>query len=272
MFLGRKLDMTQLVQWQEIYEYGLVPAIFGPWSTKTLALAVPNEGDSVLDVACGTGVVTRLAAQYVGTRGKVIGLDLNPGMIEVARSLPVPAGTSVDWEVGDAIKLPFPNATFDIVFCQGGLQFVPDRLVALREMYRVLRPDGRLALMVCQDIRYCPGFAILVEKLTSHIGWQAATLLRMPFSLGDMEELRSLMVNAGFQDVIIRPEMKMIRFPSPAKFVESLITGSSIVDQVDEKTMATLIAEASLELQPFVKNDKLSFPMGVHFAVAHTKH
>lgn len=264
--------MTEAVPWQENYEYGLVPAIFDPWSTKTVALAVPNEGDHVLDVACGTGVVARLAAQYVGTRGKVVGLDLNPGMIEVARSLPVPAGTSVNWEVGDAIRLPFPNATFHVVFCQGGLQFVPDRLAALREMYRVLRLGGRLALMVCQHIQYCPGFAILAETLTSYVGWQAATLLRMPFSLGDMEELRSLMVNAGFLDVIIRPEMKMIRFQSPAKFVESLITGSSLAGQVDKKNMAEIIAEASLELQPFVKNDKLSFPMGVHFAVAHTKH
>ncbi|HEY4035374.1 MAG TPA: methyltransferase domain-containing protein [Ktedonobacteraceae bacterium] len=263
--------MTKAAQWQEIYEYGLVPAIFGPWSTKTVALAVPNEGDYVLDVACGTGVVTRLAAQYIGTHGNVIGLDLNPGMVEVARSLPVPTDTSIDWQVGDALMLPFPNATFHVVFCQGGLQFVPDRLTALREMHRVLRPEGRLALMVCQHIQYCPGFAILVDKLTSHVGWQAATLLRMPFSLGDMEELRSLMVKAGFQDVIIRPEVKMIRFPSPAKFVQSLITGSSIADQVDESTMAKLITEASLELQPFVKNDELSFPMGVHFAVAHTR-
>jgi ubiquinone/menaquinone biosynthesis C-methylase UbiE len=263
--------MTKTVQWQKIYEYGLVPAIFGPWSTKTVALAAPNEGDSVLDVACGTGVVTRLAAQYVGTRGRVIGLDLNPGMVEVARSLPVPLGASVDWEVGDAIRLLFPNATFHVVFCQGGLQFVPDRLAALCEMYRVLRPGGRLALMVCQHIQYCPGFAILVERLTSHVGWQAAALLRMPFSLGDMEELRSLMVNAGFQDVVIRPEVKMIRFPSPAKFIQSLITGSSLADQVDENTMAKLITEVSLELQPFVKNDGLSFPMGVYFAVAHTR-
>src|SRR5438445_13465331 len=118
--------MIKTVQWQEIYEHGLVPAIFGPWSTKTVALAMPNEGDSVLDVACGTGVVTRLAAQYVGAHGSVIGLDLNPGMVEVARSLPAPPDSSIDWQVGDAAALPFPNAMFHIVFCQGGLQFVPD--------------------------------------------------------------------------------------------------------------------------------------------------
>jgi len=262
--------MTKTVQWQKIYEHDLVPTIFGPWSTQTVALAVPNEGDSVLDVACGTGIVTRLAAQYVGTHGRVIGLDVDPGMVEVARSLPAPPGTSIDWEVGDALMLPFPDAMFHIVFCQGGLQFVPDRLTALREMSRVLRPGGRLALMVGQHIQYCPGFAIVVDKLAKHVDWQAATLLRVPFSLGDAEELRSLMVEAGFQDVIIRPKVKMIQFPSPAKFVQSLITGSSIASQVDENTKAKLISEASLELQPFVKNAELSFPMAVHFAVART--
>lgn len=262
--------MVKSAQWQEIYEHGLVPAIFGPWSTKTVALAVPNEGDSVLDVACGTGVVTRLAAQYVGPHGQVIGLDLDPGMVEVARSLPAPPDSSIDWKVGDALTLPFSNAMFHIVFCQGGLQFIPDRLTALREMFRVLRPGGRLALMVGQHIQYCPGFAIVLDKLASHIGWQVAAFLRIPFSLGDMEELRSLMVEAGFQDVIVRPAVKMIRFPSPAMFVESLLTGSSIASQVDKNTKAKLITEVSLELQPFVKNDDFSFPMGVHFAVAHT--
>jgi len=263
--------MVKTVQWQEIYEHGLVPAIFGPWSTKTVALAVPNEGDSVLDVACGTGVVTRLAAQYVGTHGRVIGLDLDPGMVEVARSLPAPSDSSIDWKVGDALMLPFPNAMFHIVFCQGGLQFIPDRLTALREMSRVLRLGGRLALMVGQHIQYCPGFAIVVDKLAKSVGWQAAGVLSLPFSLGDAEELRSLMIEAGFQDVIVRPEVKMIRFPSPATFVESLLTGSSIASQVDENTKAKLITEVSLELQPFVKHDGFSFPMGVHFAVAHTE-
>jgi len=261
--------MSSQVQWQRVYEHSLVPAIFDPWSKKMVALAVPGEGESILDVACGTGVVTRLAAQYVGPHGKVIGLDINPGMVEVAHSLPAPPDTSIEWKVGDALMLPFPNAMFHLVYCQGGLQFVPDRLTALREMYRVLRPGGRLALMVPQAIEYCPGFAILVEKLADHIGWQAAALLRIPFTLGDGEELHSLLVDAGFQDVIICPEVKMIRFPSPATFVQALITGSSIASQVDDDTMAQFITEVSLQLQPFMRKGELSFPMGGHLAVTH---
>jgi len=260
--------MTQPRPWQEVYEQSLVPAIFGPWSTQMVALAQPRKGESILDVACGTGVVARRASQYVGTHGRVIGLDINPGMIEVACSILIPSGVSIEWRVGDALMLPFPNATFDIVFCQGGLQFVPDRLAALREMYRVLRSGGRLALMVGQAIDYCPGFAIIVDKLASCVGPQAAAILSLPFSLGDVEELRSLMVDAGFEDITIRPEVKMIRFPSPTTFVEDLITGSSIASQVDQITLAKLKTEVSQELQPFAKKGALSFPMGVHFAVA----
>ena len=138
-------------------------------------------------------------------------------------------------------------------------------------MYRVLRSGGRLVLAVGQSIEYSPGFAILVDKLASCISQQAAALLSIPFSLGDGEELHTLIVDAGFQDVIIRPEVKMIHFPSPAKFVEDLITGSSMASQVGKITLAQLINEVSLELQPFVKKDGLSFPMGIHFAVAHRR-
>lgn len=261
--------MEKQASWQEIYERNLAPAIFGPWSTKTLALAIPNEGDSVLDVACGTGVVTRLAAKYVGTRGHVVGLDANPGMVETARTLPAPHGISIAWKEGDALLLPFSDDTFHIVFCQGGLQFFPDRSTALQEMFRVLKPGGKVAIMVCQSIQYCPGFAIVVDNLANYVGRQMAVVLGVPFTLGDVEKLRSLIVNAGFQDIIIRPEVRMIRFPSPAAFVQSLITGSSIADQVDDTTLTSLIAEVSLELQPFVKNNELSFPMGGYLAVGH---
>ena len=261
--------MTADPQWQEIYEYGLVPAIFGPWSKRTVALAVPTAEDAVLDIACGTGVVTRLAAQYVGPGGSVVGLDANPGMIEVARSQSVNSDISIDWKVGDALMLPFPEATFQIVFCQGGLQFITDRLTVLREMYRVLKPQGKLALMVCQEIQHCPGFAIVTDTLARYTGWQTAALLRTPFTLGDAQVLRSLMAAAGFQNITIRPEVKSIHFPSPAAFTRYLITGSSIASQVDDATMTRLIADVEQEMQQFVKNGELSFPMGVNLAVAH---
>src|SRR5262249_13923549 len=151
------------------YERYLVPAIFGPWAADLLALAAPQPGERVLDLACGTGAVARLTAERVGTAGAVIGLDLNPGMTELARSLPAPRGAAVEWRVGTALELPFTNATFDLALCQQGLQFFSDRAAALGETRRVLRSGGRLALSVWRSIDRSPGFAALAEALAEHV-------------------------------------------------------------------------------------------------------
>jgi ubiquinone/menaquinone biosynthesis C-methylase UbiE len=148
--------MSDQGQWQvvgnaaETYERALVPAVFAAWAPFVVALAGPRPGERVLDVACGTGVVARLAAQRVGRAGKVVGLDLNPGMLAVAASATANEPTtsaSLTWQEASATKMPFPDAAFDIVYCQLGLQFFPDRPAALHEMYRVLAPGGRLGLM-----------------------------------------------------------------------------------------------------------------------------
>ena len=141
----------------EIYERHMVPAIFGPWAEDLVALATPKPGERVLDVACGTGVVTRLVAQCVGPSGNVVGFDLNPGMLTVARGVPLPSGARVEWREGNVSAMPFPDATFDLALCQQGLQFFPDRPGALREVRRVLVSGGRLALSVWRPMQYSPG-------------------------------------------------------------------------------------------------------------------
>ncbi|HSO54831.1 MAG TPA: methyltransferase domain-containing protein, partial [Actinomycetes bacterium] len=138
------------------YEAHLVPAIFAAWAPRLLGSANPAVGERVLDVACGTGVVARLAAERVGPGGRVAGLDLNPGMLAVARGLPPMPGAPITWQEANAVALPFPEATFDVVLCQQGLQFFPDRPAALREMHRVLAPGGRLALSVYSAIAHNP--------------------------------------------------------------------------------------------------------------------
>src|SRR5215471_13772015 len=110
---------------------------FGYAGTQSLVqLAAPQEGDRVLDVACGTGPVTRYIAPFVGSTGRVVGLDLNSGMLDTARAMPIPEGIQIDWREGNATARPFPNASFDVVCCQQGLQFCPDRPAALRAMHR----------------------------------------------------------------------------------------------------------------------------------------
>jgi len=127
----------------ELYERYAVPFVLGPWAPELVELAALQPGESVLDLACGTGVVARLVAPRVGTTGQVIGVDLNAGMLAVARALPAPSGSAIDWVQGSATALELPDRSIDVVLCQQGLQFFPEKLAALREMHRVLVPrDG----------------------------------------------------------------------------------------------------------------------------------
>ena len=166
------------------YETHLVPAIFATWAPRLLGSATPSVGERVLDVACGTGVVARLAAERVGPGGRVAGLDLNPGMLAVAGSRPV-TGAPTGWVQASAGRMPFPDHSFQVVCCQAGLQFFPDRPAALAEMARVLAPGGRLAALVWRSIDHSPGFAALADALDRHIGPAAGAIMRAPFGLGD---------------------------------------------------------------------------------------
>ena len=135
-----------------------------------------------MDVACGTGVVARLASQQVGATGTVAGLDVNPGMLAVARSA-TPTGMLIEWHEANAEAMLIPDASFDVVLCQMGLQFMPDKHAALREVRRVLVRGGRLILNV-------PGptprlFSILGEALARHIGAEASGFVNQVFSLHD---------------------------------------------------------------------------------------
>jgi ubiquinone/menaquinone biosynthesis C-methylase UbiE len=268
--------MSKQEQWRvvgnapELYERHLVPAIFGPWAATLLELILPQAGERVLDVACGTGVVARLVAQYVGPAGEVVGLDLNPGMLAVARSMR-PSGM-IEWQEGSAVALPFPDAAFDVVFCQQGLQFFPDRPAAVREMYRVLAPGGRLALSVWRPIQQSPGFAALAEALGRHVSPEAAALMHAPFALAHAEELRALIAGAGFGDVVIRPAIKTLRFPSPEEFVQCYLAGSplsGVVTQMSADAHAALLSDMDAALQSYVDSAGLAFPIEAHLAAAH---
>jgi ubiquinone/menaquinone biosynthesis C-methylase UbiE len=171
-----------------------------------------RPSDRVLDVACGTGIVAHLAAPRVGPTGRVTGLDLNPAMLAVAASV-TPPETAIDWRRANAEAIPLSDEAFDVVFCQFGLQFVRDKLKALREMRRVLARDGRLAI----DL---PGptpavFSIIDDALARHIGSNAAGFVRAVFSLHDTGEIRNLLHTARFREIAIRETAKTVRAPRP---------------------------------------------------------
>jgi ubiquinone/menaquinone biosynthesis C-methylase UbiE len=210
-------------QWQldgtapELYERYLVPAITSLWAADLVERAHPEAGERVLDIACGTGIVARTASERMGT-GRVVGIDINAGMLEVARRAR-PTGAAVEWFEGSALDLPFRDASFDVVLCQLGLQFFPEKPKALLEMHRVLLPDGRAALSVYTAIENTPIAAALADALDRHLAPGASSVKRSEHALSDAGEVRRLMVEAGFRDVVLQAVTKTIRFASPRDYV-----------------------------------------------------
>jgi SAM-dependent methyltransferase len=236
--------MTDQQQWHlagtapEIYAEHLVPAVFAPWAPVLLDAAAVGTGHTVLDVACGTGVVAAAAAERVGPSGAVTGVDINPGMIAVAART-----RGVRWAQADAARLPFPDGGFDRVLCQAGLQFVPDRLGALREMRRVARPGGRVALLVWRALHHSPGFAALADALQAVVGPDAAAVMRAPFGFGDdPRPLVTLLDSAGFSDVDVQARAGTVRFGSVEAFVRCQRAASPLAAHVDVRHEPDLIA------------------------------
>jgi SAM-dependent methyltransferase len=272
--------MSDQGQWQvagnaaETYERALVPAVFAAWAPLVVALADPQPGERVLDVACGTGVVTRTVAQRVGRTGSVVGLDLNPGMLAVAASRASsesPTSAPITWQEASATKMPLPAAAFDIAYCQLGLQFFPDRPAALGEVYRVLVSGGRLALMVWRGLEQSPGFGILAAALERLVSAEAAGVMRAPFGLSDAEQLRGLIAGAGFRDITIRPVAGTVRFPSVARFVQDYVAGSPLaghVAKISDELRAALVREVDDGLRSHLAAGTLTFPIEAHLASA----
>jgi SAM-dependent methyltransferase len=206
----------------------------------------------VLDVACGTGVLALAASERAGPGGKVVGLDRRPDMLEVARR----NSGDIDWKEGRAESLPFPDASFDAVVSQFGLMFFDDRSAALREMMRVLRPAGRLAVAVCDSVDNSPGYSALAKLLERLFGERVAGAFRAPFQLGDPALLRSICIEAGIPDAKVARRNGSVRFAS----IEALVSTEracvwTLGGMLDDDQFAVLLKESEQALQPFVGPD-----------------
>jgi ubiquinone/menaquinone biosynthesis C-methylase UbiE len=246
-----------------------VGLIMAPWARCLVDVAMLQPNEDVLDVACGTGFVARLAAQRVGAKGRVVGIDLNPSMIEAARAASGREG--VDWRIGDAGALPLENGGFDVVLCQQGLQFFPDRVGALREMRRVLRLGGRLAFTVWSAIGDTPYQAALAAALARHVNPEAGSIARAPHALHDAVELHDLVTAAGFGNVRVRPTIETTTLPLPEKFVPGHFAALPMAGTIARLTpdqRAALIKDMTEALRLYIDGEHLRVPAGVHVVTA----
>jgi SAM-dependent methyltransferase len=243
----------------EVYEERFVPALFRPFSHIVAEQAGIAKGDRVLDVACGTGALACTAAGRAGAAGAVTGLDASPEMLSVARTQPC----AVDWVEGRAEALPFADARFDAVVSQFGLMFFDDRVAALREMRRVLRPGGRLVVAVCDAVEHSPGYRALAALLQELFGAGAADAFRAPFAIGDPAVLRSLSERAGLAGADVVTRRAAVRFPS----LEAMVATErdcvwTLGGLLDDEQFDRLLVQSRRRLQAFVQADGcLAFDM-----------
>jgi SAM-dependent methyltransferase len=244
-----------------LYERVAARHILGPWAPSLIDAAGVAEGERVLDLACGTGVVARLAAQRAGPRGRVIGVDLNPGMIAVARSLRVPEGAPLEWLEGSALAIPLPDSSIRVVLCQQGLQFFPDRPLAMRQMRRVLDRGGRLALSVWSGIGIYN--SAVGEALARFAGEATAARFCASRNVPGRQELEHLAGAAGFSEVGVRLNRMNIHLPALGRFVLEHLAGTPVAASlaaIDAEARGNIGASVAQALRRFEDGDGVTYP------------
>jgi ubiquinone/menaquinone biosynthesis C-methylase UbiE len=241
----------------------------GQFVPVLLEIAALQSGERVLDLACGTGVVARHAATKVGQAGQITGLDINAGMLATARAMPPASGTVINWVEGSATAMSLPNASFDVVLCQQGLQFFSDRDAALRETLRVLVPGGRVAFSVWKS--FSPYNNAIGEALDRFTNTEIATKYRASRVVPNAEALHHMLVAAGFRDVEICPRTVIVHQQAIETFVIGHLSGGPVAGAIaalGEKGRADVARHVKAALQPYAEGDGVAYPDEINVATA----
>jgi ubiquinone/menaquinone biosynthesis C-methylase UbiE len=272
------ISPTRAEGWQlegdsaEAYERYLGTA-FRPFAEDLVRLAAISPGDRVLDVACGTGVVARQAAAAAGRTGSVVGLDINAEMLRVATAVSADIQPPIEWRQGDATRLPFAASAFDVITCEQGLAFFADPPAALAEMRRVLDDGGRVAVSVCRPVECSATYTILADALERHVGREAGTMMRSPFSRWTVGQFRQLFNAAGFADVRVRIEVASLRYPSIAELLRREAASSPLagpISAVPPDVRQNLVSDLESRLVDRVDDEGIVCGMEIFVATART--
>lgn len=248
------------------YQAHSVPAMFGPLAEKTVDLLRLEHDAHVLDVACGTGALTRAIIKTLKGQGRVVGTDLNQTMINVASEMAPNSSHCVEWLAADVTDLPLTDGAFDLACIQQGLQFFPNKPAALKEIHRVLKPDGRLCLTCWKEVS--PFNSSLATALEHHINPQAAEKARAPFSYRDGNTIRKLLEENRF--AITRHETIVLqrKFENLGEQILALPIEKDLRDGGKEKTHLVIETTAKL-LAPYDRDGVFIVPQEAHFFDAH---
>ena len=253
----------------EIYERVLVGPLFRPFAEQLAARVGLDRGDSVIDVACGTGIVARVARERLGPQARIVGVDVAPAMLAVARTV----DATIDWREGNAVALPLgAGEQFTVLTCHQGLQFMPDKPAAIREMRRALAPRGRVAIATWSSLEDIPGMTELNEIAEHHVG----RIVDSRHSLGDGNALKSLIADAGFNNVIVKTHAHDVQFADGALFAR--LNAMAVIGMSDKgKAMSEaergelaghVAAESADAIAKATKNGTFVIPLATNIATA----
>jgi len=184
-----------------VYEEQKVKAMFGPLAKAILELVNITKDDRILDIACGTGIVSRMIHENVAPHATLTGVDVNESMLNLARQVTEDRKNAFSWHLGDVADLPFKSSSFTAVFCQQGIQYFPDEGIALKEMRRVLVTKGQLIMSVwggASDF-----FIAMADSVSKHINADLGATYLSPFSYNNIRQLPMMLETAEFKSVSI---------------------------------------------------------------------
>lgn len=267
--MGTSEPALEFSSFADVYERLLVPSLFRPWAELLVGRMAPKDGDRVLDVACGTGIVARLMKERVGSQGRVVGVDQNPQMLRVAAGVE----QGVEWREGNAGSLPVPpDELFDIVTCQQGLQFFPDRAAAVGEMRRVLAPGGRLGIATWSPLNEMPFLLELQRRVEAHVG----PVVDVRHGFGDDRALATLLVDTGFNEVQVETLSLPMRFEdwtvyvrlNAAALVGMSAKGRQMGDEERNRTISAIVQESESTVAGHRQGQALTFELRSNLATA----
>jgi ubiquinone/menaquinone biosynthesis C-methylase UbiE len=263
-------EIESTFKWQmstdgpETYEDCIVSTWMDDWASDLIEAGHIGPNQRVLDVACGTGIMARKAAGLVGPEGRFACVDLNEGMLRVACRCAEQTGvTGIEWYHCDVTRMPFSNGEFDVVLCQQGLQFFPDKLAALQEIKRVLVPHGTLALSVWGRPENSPHVMVICDVFTEFFGPDSTQMFKVACSLSSHDLLNNLLQEVVFSNISIKTDVKVAHHPSFARFLPayfSIFPVASLISELTDEERNRMFHCIEKRLAPWIEKGALAVP------------